>query len=266
MALVSCPNCSSQISDRAEICTHCKQPPRSKQATCPECNAGIDPALTVCPNCGAPVESAADSHASGTAHDIRAPRPAADTRAEMQEDPFQDYMLPPHHNLITAYLNMWSNINNYENKTSKRDFWLATGGALIVYIIYGIISYVALILNHHGANLLSVATKTDTPIFVTVLSALITLQSIPMASMLARRFIETAHMPLLTGDKIRHQAQIMGFLYLGAEIIGQVCNQSTSNASLVISFSLFIFQSVLYLTIGLKRAVPHDATNAIKYV
>jgi hypothetical protein len=79
MALVNCPKCGGEISDKAKTCVHCgaevggptPQPPQdaaeesaeasSKEPepkkTCAECGAELESDASVCMNCGCPVES-----------------------------------------------------------------------------------------------------------------------------------------------------------------------------------------------------------------
>ena len=57
MAMISCPSCGEQISDKAKKCIHCgivlvEEP----QKTCVECGAKLDIGATECPVCGCPVE------------------------------------------------------------------------------------------------------------------------------------------------------------------------------------------------------------------
>ncbi len=62
MALISCPNCGKEISDKAYQCPKCgyvlnKQSPR----TCSECGAVVPEGASCCPNCGAPVQNFTDT-------------------------------------------------------------------------------------------------------------------------------------------------------------------------------------------------------------
>ncbi len=56
MALITCPECGQQISDRAPACIHCGCP-ISKTKTCPECGATVNDSDTVCKTCGFPFEN-----------------------------------------------------------------------------------------------------------------------------------------------------------------------------------------------------------------
>lgn len=64
MALISCPNCEKQISEKAMICPGCgyvlKKPDTVDQKAdimiCEECGAEIPSDVEACPNCGCPVE------------------------------------------------------------------------------------------------------------------------------------------------------------------------------------------------------------------
>ena len=56
MALIKCPNCGGEISDKALVCPKCsfvlKEP---KKTFCSECGAEIPEGVTACPNCGNPI-------------------------------------------------------------------------------------------------------------------------------------------------------------------------------------------------------------------
>ncbi len=57
MAMISCPRCGEQVSDKAKKCVHCGEVliPEEKKY-CTECGAEIDEGVSVCPHCGCPVE------------------------------------------------------------------------------------------------------------------------------------------------------------------------------------------------------------------
>lgn len=55
MALINCPECGRQMSDKAEACPHCGMP-AGKLATCSECGKELPIGAKECPNCGCPVE------------------------------------------------------------------------------------------------------------------------------------------------------------------------------------------------------------------
>lgn len=56
MALIQCPNCGKEISDKAQSCVYCGCIFSQKtKKTCPECGNEIDQDATVCPSCGYPI-------------------------------------------------------------------------------------------------------------------------------------------------------------------------------------------------------------------
>lgn len=64
MALIQCPNCGAQISDKAPTCLHCgyapnpieqKTEPDEKQSVCTECGTVLEADAKLCPQCGCPV-------------------------------------------------------------------------------------------------------------------------------------------------------------------------------------------------------------------
>ena len=57
MAMISCPNCGKQISDKATMCVHCGYSlVEAPKITCPECGAELSGGVNVCPSCGCPIE------------------------------------------------------------------------------------------------------------------------------------------------------------------------------------------------------------------
>lgn len=57
MAMIQCPNCGQNVSDKAKKCIHCGYeliPPEKKN--CSECGAELEDDATVCPSCGCPVQ------------------------------------------------------------------------------------------------------------------------------------------------------------------------------------------------------------------
>ena len=65
MAMMECPNCGEQVSDKAKKCVHCGAVliPEEKRY-CQECGAELDAEADVCPKCGCPVENVKDSEAT----------------------------------------------------------------------------------------------------------------------------------------------------------------------------------------------------------
>lgn len=58
MALINCPNCGNEISDKADKCPNCgyvlKEP---KKVVCSECGTEIEEGTLVCPKCGNPIKN-----------------------------------------------------------------------------------------------------------------------------------------------------------------------------------------------------------------
>lgn len=55
MALIECPECGNQVSDKASACPHCGCPisiSNSSQIECPNCGMAIDSSCEECPICG----------------------------------------------------------------------------------------------------------------------------------------------------------------------------------------------------------------------
>lgn len=58
MAMIVCPHCGEQISEKAKKCVHCGEiliPEEKKH--CAECGAELEEGMTECTNCGCPVET-----------------------------------------------------------------------------------------------------------------------------------------------------------------------------------------------------------------
>ena len=62
MAMMECPNCGEQVSDKAKKCVHCGAVliPEEKRY-CQECGAELEADTDVCPKCGCPVDDAKES-------------------------------------------------------------------------------------------------------------------------------------------------------------------------------------------------------------
>lgn len=56
MAMITCPNCGEQISDKAKSCVHCgvSLQPEEKRV-CEECGTELEEGMEICPVCGCPV-------------------------------------------------------------------------------------------------------------------------------------------------------------------------------------------------------------------
>lgn len=55
MALIKCPECKKEISDKSQSCIHCGCP-IEKELVCNECGKKINKDDTICKNCGYPIE------------------------------------------------------------------------------------------------------------------------------------------------------------------------------------------------------------------
>ena len=57
MAMIVCPHCGEQVSDKAKKCVHCGTVLiQEEKKRCAECGAELEEGTTECPNCGCPVE------------------------------------------------------------------------------------------------------------------------------------------------------------------------------------------------------------------
>lgn len=63
MALINCPNCNKEISDKAKVCVGCghqlinEVETVGKMVNCPECDVITDTLTDTCPNCGYPLNT-----------------------------------------------------------------------------------------------------------------------------------------------------------------------------------------------------------------
>ncbi|MBQ2953764.1 MAG: zinc ribbon domain-containing protein [Clostridia bacterium] len=89
MALITCPECGQQISDRAKVCPHCGFDLNAPK--CADCGAYLPEGAAACPSCGCPVEAAAPQPAP-----TPAPREAAKPGVAILELP------GPHPKMKTA--------------------------------------------------------------------------------------------------------------------------------------------------------------------
>ena len=62
MAMITCPNCGEQISDKAKSCVHCGaslQP--EEKMVCEECGTELEEGMEICPVCGCPIGKSEDA-------------------------------------------------------------------------------------------------------------------------------------------------------------------------------------------------------------
>ena len=58
MALIQCPNCGKEISDKAQSCVYCGYIfSQEAKKTCPECGNELEQDVSVCPQCGYPMDA-----------------------------------------------------------------------------------------------------------------------------------------------------------------------------------------------------------------
>ena len=55
MAMIKCPECGQEISDKAKKCVHCGAIYIGREEHCTECGAELEEGMTECPNCGYPI-------------------------------------------------------------------------------------------------------------------------------------------------------------------------------------------------------------------
>ena len=57
MAMIICPHCGEQVSDKAKKCVHCGEILIAEEKKhCAECGAELEEGMRECPNCGCPVD------------------------------------------------------------------------------------------------------------------------------------------------------------------------------------------------------------------
>lgn len=66
MAMITCPNCGEQISDKAKSCVHCGESLHSQEKmVCGECGTKLKEGMDICPTCGCPITLNQDSGRDG---------------------------------------------------------------------------------------------------------------------------------------------------------------------------------------------------------
>ena len=66
MAMITCPNCGEQISDKAKSCVHCGESLHSQEKmVCGECGTELKEGMDICPTCGCPITLNQDSGRDG---------------------------------------------------------------------------------------------------------------------------------------------------------------------------------------------------------
>ena len=67
MAIINCPDCGREISDKSKTCIHCgkifvqETQIIEPEVRCTECGAVLADTDAICPNCGCPVEQKKDA-------------------------------------------------------------------------------------------------------------------------------------------------------------------------------------------------------------
>ena len=57
MAMIVCPHCGEQVSEKAKKCVHCGEILiLEEKKHCTECGVELEEGMTECPNCGCPVD------------------------------------------------------------------------------------------------------------------------------------------------------------------------------------------------------------------
>ena len=57
MAMIECPSCGGQISDKARKCVHCGIRFKAEEKRiCEECGAALEDGSAICSVCGCPIE------------------------------------------------------------------------------------------------------------------------------------------------------------------------------------------------------------------
>lgn len=66
MALIKCPECGNNVSDKAKACPNCGFPVKDiiSKKTCPECGNEVSDKVKACPNCGFPFEESLSENQS----------------------------------------------------------------------------------------------------------------------------------------------------------------------------------------------------------
>ena len=65
MAIIKCPECGHQVSDKAATCPSCGVGIAGNITTCPECGEIVFKDLTLCPNCHCPLIQDSSTTVSG---------------------------------------------------------------------------------------------------------------------------------------------------------------------------------------------------------
>lgn len=66
MALIKCPECGKEVSDRALSCPSCGFPLIKNDKICPECNTMVPTDADTCPTCGYPFSNSSFNHTKNT--------------------------------------------------------------------------------------------------------------------------------------------------------------------------------------------------------
>ena len=78
MAIIKCPECGHEVSDRARVCPHCGVDIAGQIITCPDCGEVIFKDAAECSNCHCPING------SGAVYEPVQPKPSVPATAEKQ--------------------------------------------------------------------------------------------------------------------------------------------------------------------------------------
>ena len=136
MALISCPECGKQISDKAAACPHCGAPVSAagapEERKCGECGSVLPDGMAFCPSCGCPAENTPVQHA----------QPAQPVQSVQPVQPVQPVYTAPSVSPAPAASPQLGSVQariaeEIKNKITVKNVWLFiySAGAVVLYLI-----------------------------------------------------------------------------------------------------------------------------------
>lgn len=138
MALINCPECGKEISDKAASCPNCGTPIGNKKF-CKFCGEQIDKECVVCPKCGKQVENIGSSNPNIIVNNSSSASAAASASATVNTPIYRG---KPKDKWVAFFLCLFTVCGHkfYEGKTGMGILYLCTFGLFGIGWIIDLIS------------------------------------------------------------------------------------------------------------------------------
>jgi uncharacterized membrane protein YhaH (DUF805 family)/ribosomal protein L40E len=122
MALIKCPECNAEVSDRAEKCIKCGFPMASyvPPVKCPECGGESPGGAVTCGKCGFPLKE----HGGNMGTSPPSNSGCVDvTNVAPHSDDLEVHDLVKKFSLWRGFVNGWKNSFNFKDRARRKEYW-----------------------------------------------------------------------------------------------------------------------------------------------